>query len=106
LAALELNGEVDPVVLGDDEVQDGVQLEVAEAMSKWRLRKLPVAATGSDWRLGHDGGVQGMKIMKESRWQRSYQEGQGDEVGSMAKQGKRGCSGLLAIPRRSFHRGQ
>jgi hypothetical protein len=37
LVALELNGEVDPVVLGDGEVQDGVQLEVAEAMAKQRL---------------------------------------------------------------------
>jgi hypothetical protein len=99
LAALDLNGEVDPVVLGNDEVHNGVKLEVAEAMAKRRLWKLPVVATGGDWRLGQVGGVQGPISMKETGRRRSYQEGQGDEASSMAKLGMRGCSGSLANPR-------
>jgi hypothetical protein len=43
------------VVIGNDKVQDGVQLEVAEAMTKRRPCKLPAAVTGGDWRLGRDG---------------------------------------------------
>jgi hypothetical protein len=49
--ALELNGEVVLGVLDDGEVRNIIQFEVAEAMAKQRLRDLPAAVMGGDWRL-------------------------------------------------------
>jgi hypothetical protein len=39
--------------------------------------------------------------MERSEWQRPYQEVQKGKANPMAKQGRRRCSGLLEIPRRS-----
>jgi hypothetical protein len=50
-AALEVDGEGDLGVLDVGEARDGVQLEVARALAKWRHRKFPAATTRDGWRL-------------------------------------------------------
>jgi hypothetical protein len=50
-AALEVDGEGDLGVLDIGEVREGVQLEVARALAKWRRKKFPIATMRDGWRL-------------------------------------------------------
>jgi hypothetical protein len=50
-AALEVDGEGDLGVLDVGEVQEGIQLEVARALAKWRRQKFPAAMMRDGWRL-------------------------------------------------------
>jgi hypothetical protein len=49
--ALEVDGEGDLGVLDVGKVREGVQLEVARALAKWRCQKIPAATTRDGWRL-------------------------------------------------------
>jgi hypothetical protein len=105
LAALEINGEVSPVVLCINGSCDGLQRVTARSRARRRLWKGPATPTGGCWRLGRGHVVQSTEGCDEQGriWETGLiSEIQEDEAEPVARFGGSRCTEPSAIARRSF----
>jgi hypothetical protein len=104
-AALEINGEVSPVVLCVDGVHDGLQ-RITESPKAWSTIFRAPCNSDEGWlELDVPADVLWARRRSERRRvfgkRRSYQRIQEDEAGLVARSSGSRCSGVPAIPRRS-----